>query len=949
VESPLESPPEELTRLRDTLNELRDIMARPALWAGGAPPSVARLSVDTLFGIASELEERVAERTRALVAANEALRRSERNSRLVIDSIPGLVALLTASGEVEFVNRQILDYTGQTLDELKQWGTNDTVHRDDLSHVIEIFTQSIASGSPYEIVQRLRRYDGTYRWFQNNGFPLRAPDGRIVRWCVLLTDVDERRRAEDALRERERELRLIVDTIPGLIAVFSADGALESANPQLCAYFGMTLEELAQWQELGNTTHPDDRERAVATFLRATELGEPFDLEVRSPRADGVYVWLHSRGVPLRNSSGQIVRWYNLLTDIDERKRAEEALRLSERNLQLIIDTIPALAWSALPDGSAEFFNRLYLDFVGRSADEMSGWGWTASVHSDDLPDLAATWQRIMTSGSAGETEARLRRHDGDYRWFLLRANPLRDEFGTIVRWYGVNTDIEDRKRAEDALRVSERNLQLTIDTIPTLVWAARADGSAEFLNQHYLDFVGLSAEEATNWNWVQAVHPDDMAGLTEAWQRQVNSEVAGDAEARLRRHDGEYRWFLFRANPLRNAEGKIIKWYGINTDIEDRKRAEMDLRRAYDSFRDAQRLSHTGSFTADIVADEHIWSDELYRICEFDPGTKITTGWAREIIHPEDVASFDAGFARSLDGADFDLTFRIVTRSGKVKHLHSIARMVDRLGGRPLFVGAIQDVTEAKSAEEALNRARSELAHVTRVTTLSTLTASIAHEVNQPLSGIITNAGTCLRMLDADPPNVDAARETAKRTIRDGHRASEVMARLRALFSKREFALEPLNLNDAIQEVIALSRGECQRSRIMIQVELEEDLPNVSGDRVQLQQVILNLLRNALDAMVDVHDRQRQLLIRTERDGGDRVRVTVRDAGVGIGAQAMDKLFDAFYTTKNDGMGIGLSISRSIIERHRGRLWAEPNDGPGATFRLSIPCTGDGVAVETV
>jgi C4-dicarboxylate-specific signal transduction histidine kinase len=311
-------------------------------------------------------------------------------------------------------------------------------------------------------------------------------------------------------------------------------------------------------------------------------------------------------------------------------------------------------------------------------------------------------------------------------------------------------------------------------------------------------------------------------------------------------------------------------------------------------------------------------------------------------------VASFDAGFARSLDGADFDLTFRIVTRSGKVKHLHSIARMVDRLGGRPVFVGAIQDVTEAKSAEEALNRARSELAHVTRVTTLSTLTASIAHEVNQPLSGIITNAGTCLRMLDADPPNVDAARETAKRTIRDGHRASEVMTRLRALFSKREFALEPLNLNDAIQEVIALSRGECQRNRIMIQLELAEDLPNVSGDRVQLQQVILNLLRNALDAMVDVHDRQRQLLIRTERDGGDRVRVTVRDAGVGIGAQTMDKLFDAFYTTKNDGMGIGLSISRSIIERHRGRLWAEPNDGPGATFRLSIPCTGEGMAVET-
>jgi PAS domain S-box-containing protein len=822
VEPPFEFPADEVMRLRDALSELRGIMARPELWTAGEPPQTVDRSLNVLFGIAKELDERAAERARALAAADEALRRSERNSFLVLDSIPGLVALLTAAGEVEFVNRQILDYTGQTLDELKQWGTNDTVHGDDLPHVIEVFTQSIASGTPYEIVQRLRRYDGAYRWFQNNGFPFRDPDGRIVRWCVLLTDADAWRRAEDALRERERELRLIVDTIPGLIAVFSADGVLESANPQLCAYFGMSLEELAKWQELGNTTHPDDRERAVATFLRATELGEPFDLEVRSPRADGVYVWLHSRGVPLRDSSGRIVRWYNLLTDIDERKRAEEALRVSERNLQLIIDTIPALAWSARLDGSAEFFNRHYLDFIGLSAEEASGWGWTASVHPDDVNSLAATWQRIMAS------------------------------------------------------------------------------------------------------------------------------EAPGEAEARLRRHDGVYRWFLFRANPFRNDSGAIVKWYGINTDIEDRKLAEMKLRTAYDSFRDAQRMSHTGSFTADIVGQEHVWSDELYRICEFDPGTKITTQWAREIIVPEDQPLFDAAFARSLSGADFDLTFRILTRSGKVKHLHSIARMVDTVEGRPVFSGAIQDITETKLAEEALNKARSELAHVARITTLSTLTASIAHEVNQPLSGIVTNAGTCLRMLDAEPPNVEGAKETVRRTIRDGHRASEVIARLRALFSKKEFTLESLDLNETILEVIALSRSDLQRSRVVLQSQFADNLPTVIGDRIQLQQVILNLLRNASDAMLDVHDRPRQLLIKTDCKDDDHVLISVRDAGVGIDAQTVDKLFDAFYTTKTDGMGIGLSISRSIIERHRGRLWAEPNDGPGATFRLSIPCTGEGVAVET-
>jgi signal transduction histidine kinase len=224
-------------------------------------------------------------------------------------------------------------------------------------------------------------------------------------------------------------------------------------------------------------------------------------------------------------------------------------------------------------------------------------------------------------------------------------------------------------------------------------------------------------------------------------------------------------------------------------------------------------------------------------------------------------------------------------------------------------------------------------------------LTASIAHEVNQPLSGIITNAGACLRMLAADPPNVEGARETAKRTIRDGNRASELTTRLRTLFSKKESTTEPVDLNEAAQEVIALSLSDLQRNRVILRPEFADDLPVVTGDRVQLQQVILNLLKNASDAMSAVNDRPRQLQIRTERCTGDQVRLTVQDAGIGLDPQAMDRLFQAFYTTKNDGMGIGLSISRSIIERHHGRLWAEPNDGPGATFSFSIPSRNGGAS----
>jgi signal transduction histidine kinase len=221
-------------------------------------------------------------------------------------------------------------------------------------------------------------------------------------------------------------------------------------------------------------------------------------------------------------------------------------------------------------------------------------------------------------------------------------------------------------------------------------------------------------------------------------------------------------------------------------------------------------------------------------------------------------------------------------------------------------------------------------------------LTASIAHEVNQPISGIVTNASTCLRMLGADPPNAEGARETARRTIRDANRASEVISRLRALFAKKTMATELVDLNEAALEVVALSLSRVQRDRAILRTQLADDLPRVSGDRVQLQQVILNLLQNALDAMSTVDDRPRHLLVRTDRDQDDHVRLTVQDAGVGFGPQVGERLFEAFYTTKSDGMGIGLSVSRSIIERHRGRLWAVPNDGPGAAFSFCVPCADD-------
>jgi PAS domain S-box-containing protein len=317
---------------------------------------------------------------------------------------------------------------------------------------------------------------------------------------------------------------------------------------------------------------------------------------------------------------------------------------------------------------------------------------------------------------------------------------------------------------------------------------------------------------------------------------------------------------------------------------------------------------------------------------------------WAMAgVVHPHDLPAVMEAVTRSATLSEpYDIEHRCRRGDGAWRWFHVRGvPLRNREGGILRWYVLLTDIHDRKLAEDALNGARADLAHVSRIATLGTLTASIAHEVNNPLSGIVTNAEACLRMLAADPPDIEGARDTARRTIRDGRRAAEVVSRLRALFANNGSVTEPVDLNEATREVIALSRSELQRGGVILRLELGEGLPPVAGDRVQLQQVVLNLLLNAAEAMNDVGDRPRQLVVRTEPDGGERVRLTVEDAGVGLGPQDTDKLFQSFYTTKKSGMGIGLWVSRSIVERHGGRLWATPrSDGPGACFSFSIPIT---------
>jgi PAS domain S-box-containing protein len=509
-----------------------------------------------------------------------------------------------------------------------------------------------------------------------------------------------------------------------------------------------------------------------------------------------------------------------------------------------------------------------------------------------------------------------------------------------------LEVQVSVREQAEAEVRRLARGLEAKIrrlfeaDIVGIVTWnvdGTYTDANDAFIRMAGIDRADLAAgrirrEEATDPEWRE----QDERVAAELQRTGVARPYVRDFIL----SDGR-RFTRLIASALFETGGN--EGVSVVVDLSDQRRAERALRRSEAFLAEGQRLSHIGSFSWRVATDEVTWSEELYRMHEFEVGVPVTLDLIRTRVHPEDVGLLERlkMVAQAPSASrEFEWHYRLLMPDRSIKYLHAVGRAIRDEDGELEYIAAVQDVTARRLSEDARDNARAQLAHVARVSTLGVLTASVAHELNQPLSGIITNANTCLRMLAADAPDIDGARETARRTIRDGHRASEVLARLRDLFIRKEPANEPVDLNEATREVIALASNELHRNRVVIQPELADDLPTVSGDRIQLQQVILNLLRNASDAMVGVDDRPRRLLIRTGREESDRMRVDVQDAGVGIDPQDVDKLFDAFYTTKIDGMGIGLSVSRSIVERHHGRLWAEPNDGPGATFSFSIPCS---------
>jgi len=590
--------------------------------------------------------------------------------------------------------------------------------------------------------------------------------------------------------------------------------------------------------------HPEDAALVKQTIERASQDGRDFDHEYRLVMPDRSVKHVHVVAHASRDESGGI-EFVGAVMDVTAAKQ-------TERRIRQIIDTIPAHAWSSVPDGSVDFVNQRFVDFTGRSIEELLGWEWGSSIHPDDLSSHVGLWRAALAAGEPMESEVRVRGRDGDYRCLLMRNVPFRDELGNIVKWYGTAIEIEDRKRAEMLLAGEKRLLEMI----------ARGDSRA-----FILDALCRLVEELASGSLSSILLLDSTGkrlrhGAAPSLPIPYTDAIDGGA---IGPAAGSCGTAAYRAEPV---------------------------------------------IVSDIATDP-LWAD--YRDLALAHGLRAC--WSTPILTSEGrVLGTFAMYYREPRSP----TLREQDVIEQITHLASIA-------------------IEREQAEERLRQAQADLARVSRVTTMGELTASVAHEVNQPIAAAVTNANACLRWLAGDIANLEEARAAATRIVRDGTRAAEIISRIRLLFKKGTPQRELVDVNEVIRETIALLRSEATRYSISVRTEPAATLPQIMGDRVQLQQVLMNLIMNSIEAMKDV-DGTRELVIESQQGENEEVLVSVSDTGVGLPPHQADQIFNAFFSTKPHGTGMGLSISRSIVESHGGRLWAAGNSPRGARFCLTLP-----------
>ena len=618
-------------------------------------------------------------------------------------------------------------------------------------------------------------------------------------------------------------------------------------------------------------------------------------------------------------------------------------------DLQNVIETIPALVVCALADGTVEFVNRAWQEYTGCSPQKLNDSGWQSIIHPDDLAKFIDEWNIALSAGKSFETEARVHRADGLYRWFLMKKALA--VLGTRDRPPSLRTlvafeEIDAKKQSQIELQQSEARYRLLIETASDAVISADESGAITFANPSTLRIFGHAPNDLIG-KPLTVLMPEFLRSAYEKGARRYTS--TGERRLNWRgielvglRKDGQKFPIAISLGEL-NRNGQRV-FTAFIRDISEQKRAEESLHRTHSYLAQAERLARIGTFAWEVPEKKALYlSEEWYRIYGFDPRDGVPT-WEQFVqrIHPEDRPRLQAASARAIaEKSDYDVEFRILVPRSPVKFLHAVGEPVLGSSGELLqFVGVVMDVTDMRRVEEErerLHRVQADLAHINRISTMGELTASLAHEIKQPIGAAVTNAEACLRLLNRDQPDVLEAREAAQEMVKDARRAADIIDRVRTLYQKGSSQLDEVDVNEVIAEIVAMMQNDAKRKSITIRTDFAENLPKITADRVQIQQVLMNLMLNGIEAMQGTSG---ELAVKSQADGG-QLLISVSDTGVGLPASNAEQIFDPFFTTKPQGTGLGLAITRSIVEAHGGRIWAAPNSGPGTAFHLRLPIRG--------